>query len=116
MKSNIAYKGTEYTIEWHCDEKLESQPLEFFEKLDNSSKRKALSLFRLMGEMGQVHNKEKFRNEGDGIYAFKIHPSRFLCFFCSGKRIIITHAFTKKTQKLPKKEKNKALKIKRLYN
>lgn len=115
MKSNIAYEGPEYIIEWHCDENQKSQPLEYFEKLDNNSKRKVLNLFRLMGEMGQVHNIEKFRNEGDGIYAFKIHPSRFLCFFYTGKRIIITNAFTKKTQKMPKKEKDKALKTKELY-
>ncbi|MFM6247534.1 MAG: type II toxin-antitoxin system RelE/ParE family toxin [Dolichospermum sp.] len=30
---------------------------------------------------------------------------RFLCFFFTGKKIIITNAFQKKTQKLPKNQK-----------
>ena len=32
-----------------------------------------------------------------------------MCFFTKGKKIIITNAFTKKSNKLAKKEKNTAL-------
>jgi len=65
--------------------------------------------------MGKIVNKEKFRYEGDRIYAFKISPDRFLCFFFEGAKIIITNAYTKKTTKMPQKEKQRALKAKEDY-
>lgn len=56
-----------------------------------------------------IADETKFRNEGDGIYAFKPKPNRFLCFFFKGKKIIITNAFVKKAQKLSPEEKERAL-------
>lgn len=63
-----------------------------------------------MADIGSIHNIEKFRNEGDQIYAFKLAEDRFLCFFVKGSKIIVTNAFEKKTNKLPSHEKNRALK------
>jgi hypothetical protein len=68
-----------------------------------------------MGNIGVIKNETKFRHEGDKIYAFKPQPHRFLCFFFSGKKIIVTNAFHKKSEKLPEKEKIRALKIKSAY-
>ena len=59
--------------------------------------------------MGEIHDKTKFRFEGDRIYAFKPQPERFLCFFYEGKKIIVTNGFRKKQQKLPVQEKENAL-------
>ena len=53
--------------------------------------------------------------EEDGIWAFKPKPDRFLSFFTSGKKIIITNAFEKKCQKLPPAEKEKAEKCSNPY-
>ena len=51
----------------------------------------------------------KFNIEGDKVFAFKPQPDRFLCFFFAGRKVIITNAFHKKTQKLPAREKDRAL-------
>lgn len=48
--------------------------------------------------------------EGDNIYAFKPQPDRYLCFFFTGKKIIVTNAFQKKSDKLPPNEKATAIK------
>jgi len=74
-----------------------------------------MQLLVMIGDMGQIRNKEKFRNEDDKIYAFKPKPHRFLCFFVEGRKIIITNAFTKNQQKLPSGEKSKALKCMQDY-
>lgn len=66
-------------------------------------------LFKRMGDFGRISDKTKFRYEGDEIFAFKPQPDRFLSFFVKDKRIIITNAFHKKSQKLPKNEKTKAI-------
>ena len=59
-----------------------------------------------MGDFGVIHDTTKFRNEGDSIYAFKPQPDRYLCFFFSGKKIIVTNAYRKKSDKLPKRKRN----------
>ena len=115
MKQRIAYEGIEFTIEWYYDIKGHSQALEYFMEQSKKKQRKLLNLFRLMGEQGQIFDKTKFRHEGDRIYAFKPQPDRYLCFFFAGKKIIVTNAFVKKSQKLPQGEKDQALKACQSY-
>lgn len=114
-KEYIAWQGEKYTIEWYFNDNDKSPAKEYFEELSVSSKEKLFSLFVNMGSQGKIFNKEKFNNEGDQIYAFKPKPDRFLCFFFSGSKIIITNAFEKKKEKLPPREKEKALKYKSDY-
>jgi phage-related protein len=115
MKQKIAYEGREFTIEWYFDSKGYSQALEYFTEQPKDKQRKLLNLFRLMGDQGKIFDKTKFRYEDDEIYAFKPQPDRYLCFFFKGKKIIITNAFIKKTQKLPQGEKDQALKAYQNY-
>jgi len=72
-------------------------------------------LFKRIGDFGKISDITKFRNEGEKIFAFKSQPERFLSFFYSGKKIVITNGFQKKSQKLPKKEKELALRRKTDY-
>ena len=114
-KDFIAYQGEHFTIEWYFDPKGSSQSLEFFEAMSNSQKRKLLMLFKRMGDFGRITDKTKFRNESDGIYAFKPQPDRFLSFFTSNKKIIVTEGFQKKSNKLPRNIKNRSLRIRNEY-
>lgn len=116
MKEYIAYKGRAFQIEWYYSEKGKSQALDYYKGLNPTDRRKVLKLFRLMGEMGQLHNKTMFRSEGQKIYAFKPQPHRFLCFFFEGQKIIVTNGFMKKQQKLPKSEKERAVRLMEDYN
>jgi len=52
---------------------------------------------------------------GDKIYAFKPKPHRFLAFFFTGGKVIITNAFAKKSDKLPPGEKDRALRCMQDY-
>jgi len=115
MKQYVAYEGSKYTIEWYYDTKGLSAALEYFIQQPKEKQRKLINLLRLMGEQGKIFDETKFRNEGEKIYAFKPQPDRYLCFFFQGKKIIITNAFTKKTQKLPQAEKELALKAYESY-
>ena len=108
----ILYKGSAFTIEWYFDERGESEALSYYESLSIDRRVQLLKLVRLMGEVGKIFDTTKFRNEGDKIFAFKPQPDRFLCFFFTGKKIIVTNAFEKKSQKLPQGEKDRALKAK----
>jgi phage-related protein len=115
MKQYIAYKGSEFSIEWYFDARGQALALEHFKKQPTNKQRKVLNLFRLMGDQGKIFDETKFRNEEDKIYAFKPQPDRYFCFFFRGKKIIVTNAFTKKSQKMPKGEKELAVKAKQSY-
>ena len=115
MKEYIAYEGDSFTVEWFFDKHGKSEALDFFESLSNAQKRKTLMLFKRIGDFGKISDITKFRNEGEKIFAFKPQPERFLSFFYSGKKIVITNGFQKKSQKLPKKEKDLALRRKKDY-
>ncbi len=83
--------------------------------LDALMQQKVFYLFKRLGDFGKISDKTKFRNEGDQIFAFKPKIYRFLSFFVKGKKIIVTNAFQKKSNKLPKDEKRKALECRKDY-
>lgn len=109
MREYIAYRGTKFSVEWYFDDSGKSQVLEYYNLLSPPNRRKILVLFKRIGDFGLIMDKEKFRNEGSKIYAFKPHPHRFLSFFFSGSKIVVTNAFMKKCRKLPIKENNKSI-------
>ena len=111
----IAYIGSFYTIEWYYDEKGKSLAYEYYLSLSDLQKRRLLVLFKRMGDYGKIHDITKFRYEGDSIFVFKPQPDRFLSFFVKEKKIIITSGFKKKTQKLPKDEKVRAINYRNEY-
>jgi hypothetical protein len=69
----------------------------------------------MLADTGKIRNEQKFRYEGNQLYAFKLAPDRFLCFFYEGAKVIITNAYEKKTDKMPAREKEKALRAKEDY-
>lgn len=105
----IAYRGSEFTIEWYFNEQKISQAFEYYSTLTDTERRRVLMLFKRMGDFGKISDTTKFRNEGDKIYAFKPQPHRFLSFFIKGRTIIVTNAFQKKSDKLPLNEKKRAM-------
>ena len=115
MKNFVAYSGKNLTIEWFFDNNGKSLVAENFSKLSLPRKKKIFTLFRLLGDRGKIFNKEKFRNEGNKIYAIKAFQDRLLCFFFEGAKIIVTNAYEKKSSKMPAKEKDKALKFRESY-
>ena len=52
-------------------------------------------LLEQIAQHGPPHNEEKFRNEGNGIYAIKAQAVRFYGFFDGQGIITLTHGFRK---------------------
>ncbi len=111
----VIYKGDFFQIEWYYDSKGNSQPYDYYATCDLCQKRKFLMLCQRMGDFGKINDITKFRNEGDGIFAFKPQPDRYLAFFKKGNKIIVTNAYRKTGDKMPKKEKVLALKNREDY-
>jgi phage-related protein len=107
--SCVIYVGKYFTVEWYYDEAGYSSAFEYFLSTTQVQKRKFLVLVKRIAEFGKIFDKTKFRNEGDNVYAFKPQPDRYLSFFMKDKKIIVTNGFCKKTDKLPKSEKELAI-------
>ena len=97
---------------------------DYFEKffIEQSSKVRAKILWtiELIEELEKVPEIYlKHIKSTDGLYEIRIKLAsniyRIFCFFDQGKLIILTTGFQKKTQKTPKKEIERALKIKEEY-
>jgi phage-related protein len=111
----VAYQGDKFIIEWFYDDRGYSQSFEYYDSLSNAQKRKLLMLFNRIGEFGIINDKTKFRYEGEDIFSFKPQPDRFFSFFVKGNKIIVAHAFRKKSDKSPPNEKIKAIENQKSY-
>lgn len=93
---------------------------EFYDKLSEKVKDKVLWTFKLIETVRHVPEEYlKHLSGTDGLYEIRVkHGSdmfRIFCFFDEGKLIVLLNGFNKKTQKTPKSEIVKALKIKKDY-
>ena len=114
-KSCLIYRGSVFSIKWYYDTNGKSSAYSYFEDASEDLQNKFLVLVKKMGDFGKIYDTTRFRNEGDGIYAFKPQPDRYLSFFTDGREIIVTNGFRKKTDKLPKKEKDLAMNYRKDY-
>ena len=113
----LLYSGVHYSVYFHAEAKDSSTVNDYFEGCDDVTQASLLYLVKRMADEGRIYDTTKFRIEdkGNKIYCFKPKSERFFCFFFTGKRIIITSAYTKKKKKLDRGELNKAIQIRNQY-
>ncbi len=92
----------------------------FFKKQRQKVKDKIIWTFRIIETQKQIPTDYLKHIEGtDGLYEIRVQQAsnifRIFCFFNEGKLIVLASGFQKKTQKTPKSEIDKALKIKKEY-
>lgn len=94
--------------------------LEFYERQDLKTRKKIDYVLDIVKHVRQVPIKFLKHLEGtDGLYEIRVSTSakniRIFCFFDSGRLVILTNCFIKKTQKTPEKELKLALKLMQQY-
>jgi hypothetical protein len=109
------YNGKKFNIEFLEWENGKSEAKDFYNALSEREQIGVFKLFMTLGNIGFIQSKRHFIHEGDKIYAFKYEQVRFLCFFTKKQEVIITHGFIKKQDKIPPNEKERAIKIMKLY-
>ena len=114
-KETVLYYGLRLVVEWYVGSNGHSQALEYYNELKIERRIGLLKLVKRLGDWGKIIDKTKFNYEGDQLFALKANADRYLCFFAENSRVIITNAFCKKSQKLPKAEKQRALRSKKEY-
>ena len=93
---------------------------DFLAKQRQKVREKIFWTFLLMEEIQKIPENYLKHLEGtEGLYEIRIQVGsdifRIFCFFDEGKLVVLANGFQKKTQKTPKKEIVKALKIMEEY-
>lgn len=93
---------------------------EFFVKQRQKVKEKIVWTFDLIEELEKVPEIYlKHLENTEGLYEIRVQQGsdifRIFCFFDQGQLVVLANGFQKKTQKTPKREIEKAEKIKNEY-
>lgn len=90
----------------------------FYESQSPSVRQKIDYVLQLVINLPQIP-KKFFKHVEDGIYEIRIESNsdifRVFSFFDEGKLVILLHGFTKKSQKLPRKEIDRAKQLRSKY-
>jgi len=93
---------------------------EFYDKQRPKVKEKIAWTLRVIENINKVpEDYLKHIENTEGLYEIRVQQGsdifRIFCFFDKGKLVVLANGFQKKTQKTPKGEIEKALKIKEEY-
>lgn len=108
--SKLVYDGEIFRIEFYMAANGSTPAEEWLEGLTEKQQQKFAALFVRLGDHGKIWNEQKFKHltGTDQVFEFKVEDGRILSFFFFGKRLILTHGFTKKSAKTPKGEIERA--------
>jgi hypothetical protein len=112
----IVLRGPAATIAYAVDAKGNMPAREFFENTKGKSAPTAqeiaglMQAFTVMVEQGTIRNDQQFKKERGEIYGFKKYQAR-IAAFRMGKTLFLTHGFKKKQDKWPKRELDRANRI-----
>lgn len=88
---------------------------EHIQELTPSDRSRVLALLHRVAEVGPPTNVRQNRKLEGHILELKSAQTRLLYFFDGPHRIVVTHAFTKKQQKLPRRELDRANRLRDEY-
>jgi len=90
--------------------------LEFLRDQDAKWQAQIHVLFRRLGDEVRISNREKFKRiEGTDFWEFKAFQIRMPCYFRPDQRVVITHGFIKKDDKIRRSDLERAESIKRQH-
>ncbi len=99
MPLRLVRGGTRFNVYAYAPNLESSAPVVLWIRgLDDQHRKTFLNLIERTASHGQIHNVEKSRDLGDGIYEFKSHHGageRLAYFYLPGGRVVLSHGFPK---------------------
>jgi phage-related protein len=94
---------------------------EFFRAQDKKVQGKILWTLKVIEQLERIpHTYLKHMEGTDGLYEIRVQSGsdifRIFCFFDKGNLVVLCHGFQKKSQQTPRKEIERALRIKQEYH
>lgn len=107
---NLVVRGPRATIEYAVQANGRMPAKEGLRRLSERERARLYVLFERYAREGRILNPDQFKKEEGEIWSFKRDQSRVPCFL-RGQRVILTHVFTKKRQRWPRREFQRAERI-----
>ena len=108
-----------FTIDFFRLDNGDCPVIDYLDSIDKKIRAKTLRTIELLETNGNMLGMPYSEHLDDGIFELRTKQgsdiSRVLYFFCVGRKIILTHGFTKKTNKVPKSESETAKKYRDIY-
>jgi len=113
----IFYQGERFQVEFYFTHAGKMPAKECLDTANLEVKVKLAALVKYISEQGRIYDITKYRlvDSKEKIYEFKPLQYRFFNFFYDGRKIIITNGYVKKSQKVSKKDLERASNIKKDY-
>ncbi len=113
----IFYQGEKFQVEFYFTEAGKILAREYLDSASMEVRVKLATLVKYIAENGKLFDITKYRqvDAKEKMYEFKPAGHRFFSFFYKGGKIIITNAYMKKSQKVSKKDLEKAIAMKKDY-
>lgn len=110
----IHLSGDHRTIAWYEDEGGVAHGQRYYDSLDAGTRAKFAAPMSYVANQPFYRNDTKFRSEGQDIWAFKVFKHRLMAFWV-GRFLVITHGFTKKSDRVPPGELDRAVRLRDEY-
>jgi len=105
----LFYEGTSLRVEWYYTAAGRLPAYEYFLALDEADRERLKRIVRYIADapFGMILPKTVYRIEDQAgkIYAFKAAAQRFFNFTTEGRRIVITNAHRKHSQKMGRNDR-----------
>jgi hypothetical protein len=118
-KKEVYYEGKVYTVDLAIRSDGSCPAKEYLDHLFKRSKKdweKIIRPIKRLADFGEVTNPEHFKKiEGTNFWEFKSFQIRVPCFFSPGNRVVITHGFTKKKDRIQQSQLDRMKAIRNEY-
>ena len=104
----LVRRGDQKTLYALAQESGRCRYEKFIDALVEKDRIKLTSLLDRTASHGLPRNAQRFKHLEDGIYEFKSDQHRLLCFQLPDNLIVITHGLTKKKNRMPRAEIERA--------
>ena len=111
MARPVAYAGVRMTIAFAVCSNGDSPGLVFYDGLSKKDQARVMVLFQKLGDTGRIASREHYKKIDGNLWEFKRHQIRMPCFYASGRQLVITHGFMKKSAYIPPEEIKRANRI-----
>ena len=105
-KREVYYEGKVYIVELAIRADGSCPAKEYLDQLFKRSKihwEKIIRPIKRLADFGEISNRQQFKKiEGTDFWEFKSFQIRMPCFFLPDGRVVITHGFSKKEDRIRK--------------
>jgi hypothetical protein len=115
-KRKVLHKGKVHSVELAITANGRCPAEKFLNSLSKDEREKILRVIKRLADEGKVANREQFKKiEGEEFFEFKNSQIRMPCYFHATGRLIITHGFIKKEDRIRPEEIDRMKRIRDEY-